>query len=214
MLTSELIDALAGQTPPVRSSSVQRVIGSGLLLGAGVSLLVLGLAYGVRSDLSAAVLSTPFWMKWTYAVAVALNAYILCEHLARPGGRVARRLAFVCAPIFILALVAAISLWATPATARRAAWLGHSALVCPWNIGFLSLPIFAALCWVIRRAAPTRLRWAGFAAGLLSGAAAAFIYGLYCNESAVPFVSTWYTLGMLLPAFLGAAFGPKLLRWQ
>lgn len=213
MRTSELIETLAADTRAVAADSVQRMIGSGLLLGAGLSSLLLGLAYGVRGDLGAAVLSTPFWMKWAYAAAVAINAYILCEHLARAGDPVGRRLAWVCAPIAILACIAAVSLAAAPAEARRAAWLGHSALVCPWNIGFLSLPIFAALCTLMRRAAPTRLRWAGFATGLLSGAVAALVYGLYCNESAVPFVSTWYTFGMLLPAFLGAVFGPKLLRW-
>jgi hypothetical protein len=94
-----------------------------------------------------------------------------------------------------------------------ATWLGHSATLCPFYIGALSIPVFAVLCRTLRRAAPTNLRVAACAAGLMSGAMAAFAYGLLCTESSVSFVTTWYTLGMLVPAAIGAVFGNTLLRW-
>ena len=28
-----------------------------------------------------------------------------------------------------------------------------------------------------------------------------------------PFIALWYLLGMLIPAFIGALLGPRLLRW-
>jgi hypothetical protein len=34
-----------------------------------------------------------------------------------------------------------------------------------------------------------------------------------CAELALPFVAAWYTLGVLMTAALGAALGPRLLRW-
>jgi hypothetical protein len=30
---------------------------------------------------------------------------------------------------------------------------------------------------------------------------------------AAPFLATWYVLGILIPAILGALLGPRLLRW-
>lgn len=101
-----------------------------------------------------------------------------------------------------------------PEGERVATWLGHSAKMCPFNIGALSIPVFAMLCRTLRRAAPTNLRVAACAAGLMSGAIAAFAYCLFCTESSVSFVTTWYTLGMLLPAVVGAVFGNTLLRLE
>ena len=61
--------------------------------------------------------------------------------------------------------------------------------------------------------APTRLRLAGAAAGLLSGAVGALVYSLHCPELAAPFLGFWYLLGMLIPTAAGALLGPRLLRW-
>jgi hypothetical protein len=69
------------------------------------------------------------------------------------------------------------------------------------------------LIGAIRGLAPVRLRLAGAAAGLTAGGLAAAIYSLHCPESAAPFVAIWYTLGILLPAAVGAVAGPRLLRW-
>lgn len=100
-----------------------------------------------------------------------------------------------------------------PPAVRTALWLGHSASACPWIIGALSIPVFATTLIAFRRSAPTRLSLAGFTAGLLSGTVAAFVYALCCHETEPAFVVTWYTLGMLLPALVGAIVGPRLLRW-
>jgi hypothetical protein len=61
--------------------------------------------------------------------------------------------------------------------------------------------------------APTRLALAGAAAGLLAGSAGALIYALHCPEMEAPFLAIWYLLGMLIPTAVGAAIGPRLLRW-
>jgi hypothetical protein len=54
---------------------------------------------------------------------------------------------------------------------------------------------------------------AGAAAGLLSGAIAATIYGFHCPEMAAPFLLVWYTLGIAFSAAFGAFLGPRLLAW-
>ncbi len=100
-----------------------------------------------------------------------------------------------------------------PAEVRRTDWLGETAALCPWLIGLLSVPCLVALCVVMRRAAPTRLRWAGCCAGLLAGAISMLVYSLHCPEQGMAFIATWYTLGMCIPAAAGAVLGPRLLRW-
>jgi hypothetical protein len=85
--------------------------------------------------------------------------------------------------------------------------------VCPFYVLALAVPIFAGLLWSFRRLAPTRLRAAGAAAGLAAGAWAATIYCLHCPEASAIFVLTWYTLGIVLAAAIGALLGPRVLRW-
>jgi len=75
------------------------------------------------------------------------------------------------------------------------------------------LPVFALALAALRACAPTRLRAAGAAAGWLAGATAAAVYAWHCDEMALPFIGIWYTLGMAIPAALGAALGPRVLRW-
>jgi hypothetical protein len=99
----------------------------------------------------------------------------------------------------------------------RGTWMplvkGHSWKVCSLRIAALSLPGFAAALWALRRMAPTRPSLAGSAAGLMAGGLGALAYGLACNETAMTFLASWYTLGMLGWAAVGALIGPRLLRW-
>ncbi len=214
MQTDELIASLTSDLQPAQRNLIPRLLAWGSFVGLGFALLVLLVAYGLRPDLATAFFSWPFWMKWTYAISLGLTAYILCERMARPAGQLGWLAALPLLPVALLAVLSIRTQLALPEAARMATWLGHSAPFCPFNIGLLSLPVFAVLCRALRRAAPTQLRTTACIAGLLSGAIAAFVYGLFCNESSVSFVTTWYTLGMLLPAAVGALFGNALLRWS
>jgi hypothetical protein len=96
-------------------------------------------------------------------------------------------------------------------------------MVSGWHIGtirakqkgrqLLSLPVLAGGVWAMRGLAPVRLVNAGFALGVLAGSAAAVVYAFHCNESAVPFIAIFYTLGIASSGVLGAALGRVALRW-
>lgn len=101
---------------------------------------------------------------------------------------------------------------AAPASYGRLIF-GVSWQVCPFYIATLALPPMLAVWWALRGLAPTRPALAGAAAGLAAGATGALAYALYCPEMAAPFLSIWYLAGMLIPAVVGAALGPLLLRW-
>ena len=77
----------------------------------------------------------------------------------------------------------------------------------------LSAPVFVAVIWAMRGLAPTRLRLAGAAAGLLAGAVGTLVYSVHCPEVEAPFIGFWYLVGMMIPTTVGAVLGPRLLRW-
>ena len=68
--------------------------------------------------------------------------------------------------------------------------LGNTWKACPFNIAFISLPLFAATLWALKGLAPTRLALAGASAGLLAGALSSLVYALHCPESAAPFLGS------------------------
>lgn len=213
MRTQELIVELTADLRPVHRNALTRQLTGGLAAGTGLALLLLLFGFGLRDDLRTALLTVPFWTKWVFALAIAIPAFLLSKRLAQPGREPGRLPLVLIAPVVMLAVLAVHDLLSTPPEGRAAVWLGHSAPWCSPAIGLLSIPALGLTLWILRRCAPIRLRLAGFAAGLLSGAAAALVYVLHCTESEPAFAVTWYTIGMLLPAAAGAIVGPRLLRW-
>ena len=213
MNTDDLIMRLSHDVPPVARHAARWRLLAGLGLGTLVALAVVLFVLGVRSDLHVAMHGFSFWMKWSYAASLSVVALGVTARLARPdSGRLGLAWILV-VPVGLLAMAAIVELIRTPPAEWLAMWLGKSWMVCPWIVLGLAMPIFIGLLWSFRRLAPTRLRAAGAAAGLSAGAFAATVYCVHCPEVSAIFVLTWYSLGILLAASLGALVGPRLLRW-
>ncbi|MEO8313948.1 MAG: DUF1109 domain-containing protein [Pseudomonadota bacterium] len=211
--TSELIERLGTGLKPSPPRALDGRVAAALAVGAGAAFVLLVASLGLRPDLAAAAGGWILWGKLTYAAALAAGGYVLCLQAARPAAKPSWRIALVVLPVALAGIAALLRVASLPAQVRGTDWLGETAAICPWLIGALSLPCLLALTVVMRRAAPTRLRWAGFCAGLLAGAISMLVYSLHCPETGVAFVATWYTLGMCVPAAVGAVFGRRLLRW-
>jgi len=153
------------------------------------------------------------WIKLGYALSLAASAALLTARLARPVARLTIPQTAVAAVFVAMALVGTATVLGTAQGERAAAILGQAWFACPWLLMGLSLPALGAIFWAVRGLAPTRLRKAGFSAGLLAGAIGAAGYALACPEASAAFVAIWYTLGIGLTAALGAALGPRVLRW-
>jgi hypothetical protein len=213
MKTNELIALLAQQDPrPARSASGHRVTISALFGLVAATLLVAAML-GFRENWSEALRQPMFWWKLAYAVSLGVAALLATVRLASPGRKVGRTGLGLAVPPAIAIAAALAVLWLAPAGARAELIRGQTWQVCALLIAMLSIPAFAAVMWAIRGLAPTRLRAAGAAGGLLAGALATIAYCVHCPESQVPFWAVWYTAGMLIPAGVGAFLGPRLLRW-
>ena len=213
MTTDDLIASLAADVRPVPRFAVGRRLAIGIAIGAAVSLLLVAGTLGVRPDLWLAMQGPAFWMKWGYTLSLSVAACFATLRLARPDPGSLRRLWWIAVPIAALVATGISELRDTPRAQWLAMWLGQSWRVCPWLVLATAMPVFTGLLWSFRRLAPTRLRAAGAAAGLAAGAIAATVYCLHCPEVSALFVLTWYSLGILLAAGVGALAGPRLLRW-
>lgn len=213
MNTDELIASLSADVPRVGRGAVGWRLAGGVIAGAIGSTLLIVMTLGLRPDLWLAIHGATLWMKWGYTVSLAAVAIYVTARLARPDPGSLRRLWLVAIPILGLAALGVGELIRTPRSGWLAMWLGHTWSKCPWLVLMLAVPIFIGLLWSFRRLAPTRLRAAGAAAGLAAGAFSATVYCLHCPEVSALFVLSWYSLGILLAAALGALLGPRLLRW-
>lgn len=211
--TQQLIDSLAEKLQPVSPRTVERRIALALAAGMAVSVIITAAGLGVRADLLAALHGPVFWMKAGYVGALAALAAAASTRLARPDAALPGWLWLFALPVLSLAAMAAAELARAPVTAWPAIWMGKSALACPFLVLGLAVPIFLALLRALGQLAPTRLRAAGALAGVTAGATAALVYCLHCPESTASFVITWYSGGIVLAGLIGAALGPRLLRW-
>ena len=213
MQTTDLIDHLAVDLRPTPQRAAWKSLIVALSVGLVVALGAAWVSFGLRKDFVSMLLTSSLWMKWAYALGVSAAAVSLCARLARPEGAPGALPFLLGVPFLVLGAIALIEVAGVPVDERRALWLGRTALMCPWIIGALAIPIFVAALWALRTLAPTRQRLAGFSAGCLAGAAAAGLYAIHCNETAAAFVVSWYTAGILLPALAGVFIGPRVLHW-
>lgn len=213
MKTDELINLLASGEGPVDRHALARRLCVALFGGALGALLLTVSLYGVRPDLAEVARLPLFWAKAALPAALAVLGLWLNQRLARPGIKGGVVWALLGLPLLLVWLGGAMELAGAPAETRADLILGRTWRTCAMNITLLSVPVFIAIFWALRGLAPTQLRQAGAAGGLLAGATATLAYCLHCPEMGIPFWGVWYVLGMLIPTVLGALLGPRLLHW-
>jgi len=214
MKTDELIRSLSADLRPAPRGAVARRLALGLGVGAAGSALVMWLWLGPRPDLAQALATPMFWMKLAYAAATGLLAAGLLARLARPARPPGALAVLVAAPFALVAAMAAMRVALAPPAAHHDLLMGQTAMICPWRILLIALPLLAGAIWAVRGLAPTRLTLAGLAAGVCAGGLGAAVYAVACAETSAPFLAVWYTLGIAVVAAAGALSARLLLRWR
>lgn len=213
MKTDDLVALLANGAGPVPHHAASRRLGLALLAGAPLSLAILLVGYGPRRDLLQALFWPMFWVKLLFPLCIALAAFVMVQRLARPGVAVRRSWIAAVVPVLVVWAMAAVAWFTLPDPMRMPALMGQSWQICALGIGVMALPVFAAAMLALKGLAPTRPALAGAAAGALAGGVGASVYALHCIELTAPFLAVWYVSGIAVPVLVGAALGPRLLRW-
>ncbi|WP_213959336.1 MULTISPECIES: NrsF family protein [unclassified Variovorax] len=213
MKTDDLVSLLAADTLPVPRRAASRRITLALAFGVPLALLIMQMEYGVRRDLVQVMFWPMFWMKLLVPITIAVAGFVVLQRLARPGAKVGASWLGVAAPVLMLWAMAIASYLMAPEDRRSDMVWGQTWRTCVFSIAEIALPVFVAALVALRSLAPTRPAWAGACAGAMSGAAGAAVYALHCPELTAPFLAIWYVAGMALPAAVGAALGPRILRW-
>ncbi|MBG6076211.1 NrsF family protein [Polaromonas sp. CG_9.11] len=212
MKTDALIDMLArGAGAAPRAVALRRLAPAAVAGLMASSLLAVGI-YGPLPSWMFAT-SAP-WIKLVYSGLLVAAALWLAARAALPVVRMTGPWRAV--GIVVLAMLfvgGAVMFFGIVPGQRMESLMGQTWRQCPWNVLVLSLPALALILWAMRGLAPTRPCLAGFASGLLAGALGAFGYSLSCPEASPAFIAAWYSLGVVLTGAVGAAFGPRLLRW-
>jgi len=212
MRTDDLIAQLSSGLEPVKRGAVGRLLLGAAVLGMLGSVALMLSLIGLRHDFARAIVSFGMWTKLVYTFVIAGLGFWLVERMGRPGAEMTRPLQLQAIPLLAILLMSVLQMNAPSADMPRLV-LGHSSRVCAYLVTVTALPTLAAIFWTLRQLAPTRLALAGAGAGLFAGAVGAFVYSFHCTEGAAPFIAIWYTLGIAVVTALGAALGPRLLRW-
>ena len=176
MRTEDLIAQLVGQTRPVPRHAAVRRVCVALTAGALVSFLALLVGPGLRPDFVEASRTAPFWMKWVFTLSLVWAGVAVVRRLGDPDGKVRLLWLALAMPFAVVAMMAVGEFLAAPPAERIGLVVGQTAPQCALAIIGLAAPVFVGCLWAFRRLAPTRLRLAGAAAGVTSGAAGAAVY--------------------------------------
>lgn len=213
MRTDDLVAMLAGGDVAVPRGAAGRRIALAVLAGVPLSFLILLAVYGVRRDLVQAMFWPMFWVKVAFPLCIAAGAFVMVQRLSRPGVEVRKAWAGAALPVIAIWVLALVAWFTVPVEERMPSLMGQSWRICAASICLMGLPVFAATMVALRGLAPTRPALAGAAAGALAGGVGASVYALHCMELTAPFMAVWYVSGIAVPVLLGAALGPRLLRW-
>ncbi|MEO5807803.1 DUF1109 domain-containing protein [Devosia sp.] len=212
-MTDDLIARLSADLKPVPRHAVRYLLLGALGVGLVVAALSMHMMLGLRSDYPQAFMLPVFWTKFGYTLALAILGAVGTFVLSRPEGRTKLPWLGAGLLVILLAAIAFMQMYGADPALRHHLMMGGSAMVCPWYIVALSLPILAGVLLAMRQLAPGNPTLAGLAAGLFAGGAGAWVYSFHCGEDGMMFLLLWYSLGIAVVSALGAVIGRFVLRW-
>jgi len=190
MRTETLTAILASNLEPAVPSRKGRRYALGILVGGLVALLLMGGILKVNPALAHEVTLPAFWVRELYCGGLGVLSVCVLARLALPGERLGLWPAGIALIVLLMWILGAVVLLSAGPQSRVHLLLGTTARVCPFLIAFLAAPLFAALVWILKGLAPTRLRLAGATAGFAAGSLGSVVYALHCPELAPPFIAT------------------------
>ena len=212
MKTDELILALGADARARGPSLTGRAL-LALAIGACISLAVFMAVLGPRPDFMVAAHTVRFDLKFLDTLALLTPAFLLCLRLSRPEMTAGTMLAWLLAPVALLALAVAVELATVPSDLWLRKLVGTNWYHCLSLVPMFSLPPLAAMILALREGAPRYPALTGALAGMAAAGVSATIYATNCTDDSPLFVATWYPLATAAVAALGAWAGRRWLTW-
>lgn len=208
--TDDLIKGLATQAGKRSSAtpSLSIVLAAAMVFSILAATGVVLLIAGARSDLAQILPTWTFQFKVIGVALIAAGAFQLARTVVRPG-RALRALLCLAPGVAFLLAGALLDRSGFPLLGVHT----YSVSSCAGIIIMASIPALAAFLAAMRAGTPTRLGRAGAVAGLLAGSVGALAYTIACLNDGAAFVAIWYSVAIAFVTALGAATGPRLLRW-
>jgi hypothetical protein len=214
--TDRLIDLLSANLKPVGRVQLGKTLLLAILMGSAAAFTLMLATVGPRANLDSTI-----HLEWTALKlilplsVIGLGAPILA-HSMRPGLQSRTNWLLVFFPFVAAIAVGLVMLLIVRPQTWIKMLLGASQISSPrcflCILSFAAMPL-AALMWALREGAPTRLEVSGALAGIVAGGLGAAAYAFNCDSDTIPFITVWYSLAILLCAFIGARLGPRRLRW-
>jgi hypothetical protein len=212
MNTDDLILALGADARRRGPSLTGRLL-LALALGGCVSLAVFMAAIGPRPDFMPAMHTMRFDLKFLDTLALLTPAFLLCLRMSRPEVTARTMLAWLMAPVALLAVAVAVEMATVPSDLWMRKIIGRNWFHCLSLVPIYALPPLAALILALREGAPRYPALTGALAGLAAAGLSATIYATNCNDDSPLFVATWYPLATGMVAGIGALAGRRWLAW-
>jgi hypothetical protein len=207
--TEELINELAGAPAP-KSFRPGRA-GFGIAGTVLVGVAIVWATAGWRADLAASLTGPVTLAKLLLPLSLCLIALYCAISLARP--EAGKRIWLVLLPASAAAALFLATAAVTPVGMMLPGIVGQTALTCVSSVLALSVaPVVAGIA-LLRNGASTRPKLSGLLIGLACGSGAAAGYALHCTEDSPLFFVTWFGVGIIASAGLGAYLGGRFLRW-
>jgi hypothetical protein len=211
MTTDQLITALAADTAPSRPFDNRFRYAAAIGI-AGAAIVFLA-AIGPRPDLTAALDTWRFLLKFVVTVPLVIAATLATAGMSRPGSR-DRYYRFVAlAPLGLLLIAALFELFVVPRSLWMARLVGSNSVNCMTLVPLLAIIPLAAFLSVSRSGAPLDPGRTGAVAGLAAAGIAASLYAINCFDDSPLFVITWYPLAASIVVGFGYVLGLRVLRW-
>lgn len=231
MNTDELIQRLAhdAQLQPLKDL-VMKKIALILSIVLALSLATLWWIVGIHPEFRVLVQTPIYWLRMGLMVFVCVSALHMMLQLSQPFSNLQRlRLQAGSSAAAIVAIVGTSQLPGLPSEAMVIAqahgWalagveLGEDTSV--WHIlwqtsgtiTLLSLPVFVALIWVMKKMAPSHPALAGASAGFAASALGALEYSFNSPYDLNEYSNFGYLICMAILPLLGAIVGRRWLKW-
>ena len=216
MNTDRLVDLLSANIEPVGRVHFGRMLLVAMLAGGAAAFALMLATVGPRADLGSTIHIAWTAVKLFFAISVISTAAPLLLKSLRPGLEKEIHPALLFLPFFAAMAAALVMLFLVTSHAWSLMLRGATSVSparCLLCIVFFGAIPFAALVWVLRQGAPTRLRLSGAIAGVVAGGFGAAAYAFACTSDTIPFIAFCYGAAIALCAFIGAQLGPRLFRW-